>query len=313
MISGKNLYLLLFFSCICALSTLHKSVQAQHPWAPIGANWTFGMFDIDAVYYTNVSTSYVFSMNWICTRFDTIDGKFCSVIDAFPEKNNDDFLDTLYMYEEDEVVYIRGQDSFVVLYDYNAEPGHCWTVHLGDYFNINLNLMSKDSIVINGKNLKRLIVNYTGNTDTIIEGIGFLNRMIPTIYYCYTFRQYTGLRCYTDSVIGLYKKVNYPCDTGYSHTTIYNPPISNDASIDILNSETIFPNPVENIIFIRNIPEDQYTYTISDIAGRRMDSGYFSGTEINIPIVGIAAGQYVLSLQGSVYSGRKLIRVKGEY
>lgn len=176
------------------------------PFAPIGTTWHYGISGFSG------SIDYI---KYEVTDTVEMGGKMCSVI----EHNRDQpaFYQSVkdYMYEENDTVYLYLQDAtFGVLMNYNAVPSDTWEID-----GVPVKIDSIDTVSILENEVKRFYITYgdtffTQFSSVLIEGIGdpyawfsFARDIeaVPPEYY-------SGLRCFYNPDLGLYKTGTIDCD-----------------------------------------------------------------------------------------------------
>jgi hypothetical protein len=205
----------------------------QQIWATAGSNWEFYM-------------SYFFAPgggnkeSWTFTRYDTIAGKHCSVI-----QNTVDYFSyfqymEFYTYEDSGKVYYTTDplDSFQLLYDFNVGAGMSYQMYMYESSTYRtISVSQVDTILINGQPRRRQIINngpfYFGSE--YIEGIGNKTSMLPCENCNYMEYDYCGLT-YSDSLI-LYSVYNCPSaievEASFEKDKINTYPIPFDSQINI--------------------------------------------------------------------------------
>jgi hypothetical protein len=198
----RILFLMVFLPTLCA---------AQVDWAPVGAKWWYGltMFAIDfsstESYYSMEVVEEVEMQGRTCRRlsFGHL-GQDCFTCSSMP----------LYVYSDSGRVYYfnHEEDEFLLLYDMNKGIGESWDVRftgLDGETTITLTVIDTMSIVVNGIRLRQQQVNLDNwylLGDVITEGIGGSITFFPICAnasgHCES--SYPGLRCYQDSVVGLF-------------------------------------------------------------------------------------------------------------
>ena len=190
-------------------------------WAPIGATWyytekfsTWNRYDEDYIKFESVKDT-------------VISGKNCRKITKRHKLVCNDRPRSEFMYDENGKVYFYdGQiNDFQVLYDFTANQGDSWTILVKQqdvgFDTLSIVVDSADVVSINGIDLKQLYVTYNfiyelysevWDTMTyhsrIIEKIGDIHYMfnfVPAWALVCDANYSAGLRCYEDSIIGLYE------------------------------------------------------------------------------------------------------------
>lgn len=211
---------LIFVLLVVLLSLNTKSKAQNYEWAPVGATW----------YYTQLSWGEIIYEKIKCIEKVTIGGKICKKLhrEVIYDKKKlwCDFLDwDIITYSDSGKIYYYDDKTqeFRLLYNFKAKPGEKWTIKYNRYdLALDSLAIKVDSInytIINGNKLKIFYIQqytYGGMYSfslyrTIIENIGHVLYLLPQNATCDPF---TGpLRCYEDSIIGLYETGKAPyCD-----------------------------------------------------------------------------------------------------
>jgi len=175
-------------------------------WAGIGSIWhyTRGTINPDLISYLTFES----------VADDTINGILCKRIIEIDPYWGDSTIKTHYMYSSnDSVFFFRDGDFHLLLY-FGAVEGD--TIELGWYKTgsgdpLLMIVDSTSTIEINGETRviqyvecgDGLVIEYA---DEVIEGIGSTFYMFPTL----DGEQYGPLRCYEDSVVGLFLSPFHP-------------------------------------------------------------------------------------------------------
>lgn len=267
-------------------------------FAPQGATWHYSEYFVTATPYSE------YFMKFEVTGDTVIAGQNCSII----HKNGKLFCysrpDDEYVYSSNDTVFVFDPHflDFRVLYDFNANAGDSWEMIVfgGDSAtDIDTNIVlvdSTDFIQVSGQNLKRLHVTYyfdNEGTDfsyssTIVERFGDLKYMFnyhtDFLEVC-DYNLSGGLRCYEDSLIGLY-------ETGIADSCEYVEP-----SVGLpeahQNRLTIFPNPTSDLIEIDLANRNLEQVLLLDMNGRIV----LRSTDSAISIAHLEAGMYVIAIQ----------------
>jgi len=255
-------------------------------WAPIGSTWYYSEgfsfwneYDEDYIKFESVKDT-------------IIDGKNCRKIVKHGKVACNDRPMIEYMYSENQKVFFFDPNfnDFQVLYDFNAEPLDKWSILVKDEPHRNtdtLNIIvdSTNTININEVNLKQLFVTYQfiydyfneGNIDTlhynsrIIEKIGdifYLFNYYPSWSFVCDANFSKGLRCYEDTLIGLY-------ETGLADSCDYRHQFTDD--INEFNQQKLllklYPNPTTRYVSILLENDDSNIERIQmyDLTGREFD------------------------------------------
>jgi hypothetical protein len=276
-------------------------------WAPTGATWhyteRFSFWSPIEIDYIKIES----------VKDTVVEGITCKKLTKRHNIGCTDRPDVEFMYSQDDKVYFYdpGFGTFQILYDFGANPGDSWVIRIKDYFHpddtdsLVVMVDSTDFININGVELKRLSVtylflnetnpNYTYNS-VIIESIGDLWYMFnyyPEWAFGCDANFSQGLRCYEDSVIGLY-------ETGIADSCTYvqfwtgmeedsKPPID------------LYPNPATECVTFKGGPGIYSLYRILDITGKKILSGAVVNNQIGVQ--NLEKGLYIIEL----YSNKNIV------
>lgn len=209
-------------------------------------------------------------------------------------------IGTEYTYEANGVVYLRYQNQWDTLYNFNAQVGESWRMAKQPFANVapqnsRLKVIATGTKVINSSTLKFVNVEFVdpqmnplGFADTIVENIGFIGS------YFLPYDMFDGavdgneggpFRCFTAPNFATYKPIYLEvCDYIMSTTEL-----EGNASFQI------FPNPVSDQI---NIPESliqQYNhYFILSNDGKVIQEGQ---TTTTLDVANLPAGNYTLLIE----------------
>ncbi len=225
-------------------------------FAPQGATWHYS----ESFFYPLPYLEYF--MKFEVTGDTIIDGQNCSIIHKDGKAVCYDRPDYEFVYSSNDTVFVYDQNYsvFRILYDFNANVGDSWEFIVDGFdpaTDQDTNVIvvdSTDTVVINGQSLKRLYVTYQFTSDdlgyyeypsTIIERLGdtkyMFNYYTDILMVCDA-NWSSGLRCYEDTIIGLYETgIADSCE----YFELYNSIPENESS-----SFTIAPNPARDIMQI---------------------------------------------------------------
>lgn len=287
----------IFASIFVFLISLNANSQQ---FAPIGAKW----------YYTE---RYVGPGNWEdeytleveAVNDSLIKGQNCIEI-------NCDYLcwhpyNTQFVYSSNDTVFLYDSllDTFKILYRFQALAGEAWNIPIsglmpdyGDYFRVTIDSVS--IVMINDIPLIEQYVTYSCQmfdgsgelyesfwyNSRIVEQIGDLTYLfnIPEILLTWCDHNYSdGLRCYHDSIIGIY-------ETGIAPTCDYE-----FVNLNQVHSSTsiLYPNPTKDKIYFEPNIENLKFINLIDNIGRTVRS-FLPTEEINLS--GLSNGLYFLRL-----------------
>lgn len=276
----KSSSLLFFFSLLSLLT------QAQS-WAPPGATWHYEIV-------------HPFSSLVTYARYESVGdtvllGQNCRIITQTTGNSPDEYMigrsNTAYTYEMNGKVYVYnpGNANFSLIYDFAADSGDTW-VTTWDTCNYQRQILHTDSIVVNGYTLKTLlfgsstIIEYIGGDRTLFEALGEVNCDPPdSIIFEFPFVQ--RLRCYQDSVIGLYS-------TGVAPSCDFITDVHQISSFE--NFGTLSPNPATSTINLqlKNKLTPELSFSIYNCVGQKLKSGSIKNENIAIDLEGFRAGIY---------------------
>jgi len=223
--------------------------------------------------------------------------------------------DVEYLFTRNDTVFFLDTifNGFQILYDFNAQTNDSWIILLKDETNdidsLTITVDSTDFQQINDSILKVLYVTYYKNDESrpqiynskIIERIGDIQYMFnwfPFSEIVCDANYSNGLRCYQDSVIGLYSTgIANSCDYTYIWT-----------GIEQCNNEdliSIYPNPTTEKVTIEISKKANLELRITDFLGKTHLQNDFSES-INIDLSDFKKGIYLIS----VYENRKFIGSK---
>ncbi len=311
----KQLYL---FQLVIFLS--FSITAQQEEWAPIGATWHY-------------ETQHFFGGPYLPNRIECvgdtiINGQSARVLVSERVLCNALFdWDLVYFtFSEGEKVYYYNdhQDEFQLWYDFTVEPGEEWLL-LTNYVEsdpswdtTHVRVDAVDSVDINGCFRKRLLTTfytisyYQPVADThylpqreIIWPIGDLSSQLHTESGFCDGDYAIKLRCYEDVNCGLYKLVDYPCDTIIQWTNA-------DEQFGDFRIE-ISPNPTNAKLDIKfPVSINEVQIAIYRIDGRLVESiPIINGAEkINIDLSAYAAGIYLIQVHenGIPIASEKVIK-----
>jgi hypothetical protein len=193
------------------------------------------------------------------------------------------------------------------LYDFNANAGDWWILdEYPESWGDTVKVIFTDSITINGHKRKRMEINNTSHLlsfgGSTIEGIGNWFNMFPAFDMAYEW----PLRCYQDSILGLYSTGEAPtCET----TSI--------GIEEIINKDKmlIYPNPFNEAFAINyNIPKESKkgVFELYDVYGRLVYTTSLSNNVNQLQVVAssLKSGIYVASfvVDGIMICTKKILK-----
>jgi hypothetical protein len=281
--------LFLFIFCLTSFS------YAQN-WAPNGAQWHYSYYGffpgyVDIAYTgdtliegqaAKILTKTYHGLGWGMGIYSTEIG-------------------SEYTYEANGVVYLRYQNQWDTLYNFNAQVGASWRMAKQPITNVinqnsRIKILATGNMIINNETRKYLVAekcdsNYNSLgwiNDTIIENIGFLHD------YLLPYDQFDGavdgneggpFRCYSDNNFTTYKP-------SYLEVCDY---IMGTTELEANATFQVYPNPVSDQI---NIPEtliQQYNrYSILSNDGKVIQEGQTTAT---LDVANLPTGNYTLLIE----------------
>lgn len=279
--------------------------QGQHlpsvEWAPIGATW----------HYLHGGPELVTELILMESVKDTIIlgmtvRKITQILFHDHDGATEDLGD-IFLLQENNKIYYFMQDSFHLLYDFDAKVGDTIRIlnHPRLYYppekssSTFVIVESVSTIDLNGEirrtqELSPDLMSISHFGQTVIEGIGSRYYLIPYFYHAECDHLCPLLNCYSDSSLFLHN-TTYPCDT-------IRPEIIAVHDLHAPIGLTISPNPLSNpmirVIFEGGSPDMPIYYALHDCNGRRISpETLMSGHEIDISYLNLQAGLYFISLR----------------
>lgn len=288
----KNIY----FTFVLFLGISNLVAQ---DFAPVGAEWHYNerfafSGDIDFIRFTSEKDT-------------LINGELCRKITKRHQLTINR-PDTEFLFTRNDTVFFLDTafSEFQILYDFNANSQDSWIIKLKDEIGeidtlfVTVNSVSTEQI--NGMDLKVLNVTYFRNDElnpetyssVIYEQIGDLNYMFN--WYPWSFlldANWTdGLRCYEDSVFGLYETgLADSCEYVYDYIGVE----ETFAAADI----SIFPNPSTGLITVINENQEDFILRLFNLYGQAIyRSKVNSGSQIDFS--SFPKGLYFMTIESSM-------------
>lgn len=283
----KTITLSLILSCFSAFG---------QNWCDLGANWKYSyMSGFGTEGYVDIS--YV-GDTLINTQLSQKLSKNLFAYDIPSSQPVNWFLGTECTYEDNGVVFIRYNDAWDTLYNFNAGVGETWRMAKQPFTNAcdsnsTLTVLATGTTLINAIALNYQVVEFnyggfmpSGITDTIIEKIGFTGSYLFPYDYCNSAldgHEGGPFRCYTDNFFATYQP-HYIGACDY---------VSLDEISAKMNIE-IYPNPSSEIIRLKgDLPLKKALFEITNLAGQQQLSGMI---EAGIDVSNLPQGLYILSV-----------------
>jgi len=242
-------------------------------WAPIGAKWTYTQSTINPNYTTFKTFESI---------ADTIiNGQSCRILTVI-EHYGSGWSDTSqqYTYSDSNRVYFYSGTSWCLIYDFNAQQGDTFVLNCfqGALVQPVVKVLSVDTITINGHQRKRfnyflsdLLIGFSGD---VLEGIGNIYGMFPVVHHTLG----GPLRCYEDSILGLYKNQYYFTNTAWKQDCDII--ISGVDDQNFSENLKVFPNPFYNHLIFQFANNEQTTVTLYDLMGKQVLHQTFTNTTV---------------------------------
>jgi len=280
----KKLFLLLFMFAFLA----NIKGQDYIPLLKEGNQWNVYRDFINPLRYTEI-----FKFD-----FDTVvDNRICKKIVS----TSDSSISAVYSYRclmfEDSItkkIYsLDNQNNVKLYFDFSAQSGDSLALYSPYYNTTDTFIVSQVSTVdINSINRKKITLDYFSsnyhlqNVDSWIEGIGSLKGLV----YGNTSPQFVGsqysLLCFSN-----YSQILYPDqNSGHCYYTnvkieeMYNNPIK------------IYPNPVEDVLSISDLPLKKLNLKIIDLCGNLLVQKEINEENNRIFVANLKPGMYLITI-----------------
>lgn len=275
---------------------------SQKAFAPIGAKW----------YYRSIESMNPPNEGYVLIESigDTILGnKSARILKKRQFQTKGSIVDWgfEFLHIDGEKVYRWGNGNYYLLYDFTAEKDTSWLIYSRDpnpCYTDSLGRVRVDSTgvrTINNIVLKSIFLSpddtscWTLGTE-ILQKLGSLHYLFPDYNNICDIMDYpglvSGLRCYEDPEIGLYKVGNCSCDSLIRYVGIN--------SLSTVADISVYPVPVENIVQIKlnNTMYSHFEFEVSliDQTGRLLFRNRFKGSEAQIDLSSYENGIYLITI-----------------
>lgn len=266
-------------------------------FAPIGAEWHYNELfvfsgDVDYIKLTSEKDT-------------LINGEICRKITKRHRLACKDRPDLEFLFSRNDTVFFLDTifNEFQILYDFNAQVSDSWIIKVKNTEQVvDTMIITVDSVSIvqiNEFDLKALHVTYDNYdedypieyTSTIIEKIGdvlYMFNWYPADLVCdmnYT----NGLRCYQDSVIGLYSTgMVDSCDY-----TLLGTGIDENVRDNLIK---IYPNPAKHYVDIEVDYNSILEAELLDLNGRIIVTKQFTSS-LKLDLFNLKSGVYLLIIR----------------
>ena len=265
-------------------------------WAPTGAQWHYSYYGFFPAY---IDISY--------TADTLIESQASKILTktyhglGWNQSITSETFGYEYTYEANGVVYLRYENQWDTLYNFNAQVGDSWRMARQPLTNVvppnsRIKILATGILIINNETRKYLVAEKCDSAnislgwfnDTLIENIGFLND------YLLPYDQFDGavdgneggpFRCYTDNNFATYKP-------SYTEVCDY---IMGTEELNANASFQIYPNPVSDRIQIPlNYVNEYMNYSIYSSEGKKVQRGQMAE---QIDVFNLPAGSYTLLIE----------------
>ena len=279
------------------ISTILSFNIIGQDFAPIGAEWYY-----NELFATSGDVDYI----KLTSEKDTlINGEICRKVTKRHRLACKDRPDVEYLFSKNDTVFFLDTifNEFQILYVFNAQVGDSWIIKVkSEEQVVDTLIITVDSVSIvqiNEFDLKALHVtyaNYDENypieyTSTIIEKIGdvlYMFNWYRADLFC-DMNFTNGLRCYQDSVIGLYSTgIVDSCDY-----TLLGTGIDENERANLIK---IYPNPAKHFVVIEVDYNSILEAELRDINGRKVITKQFVSS-LKIDLFDLKRGVYLLIIR----------------
>ena len=253
-------------TCTLILSlAIMADIQAQ-VWAPFGAEWTYGT--------QSVFTGTISYVRWKSAGDTVLNNYPYHRIQNQDRIIDGDYSDHFFTREDDNIIWLYNDSTggFSKMFDFGQSTGAWWTTDFGTC-PMTMKVIDTRMDTIQGMVSKSMKIEYQGPDTNTTPGIMWANRQVGGLerplpffdYQCNTVipdnETYTGLRCYEDTAVGLWKRdTAQPCE----YSTVG---IATQSDDDEFN---IYPNPFQKEIFLEHPGKSNLRILVRDVVGREV-------------------------------------------
>ena len=301
----KKITLIIFGLCI-ACSIQVSVAQNEHEFAPVGSEWHFGL-----IYATSLAEHY---NTYQCIKDTIIDLKQCKIIHESQSTCNG-IYQNVYIYQDSNKVYYKSNsEDFLLLYDFGKTKGESWWLVIKNYDGFE---PEYDSLLVTVTDIRDTVIGkdtlsfmnvtmnnsqyWVGFNGKIYKYIGHEHDLFPFIYNACDEDFNYFLRCYEDSTHLLFYDFDtlHACD--YSTVGIVN--------IDNTTSMYIYPNPVDDKLYIKTNNNHIETMIIYDVMGKEILKKQIDNSEIEVDVKLLHSGLYIIKLYNdNVVINKKIMK-----
>lgn len=247
------------------LFLLLSKLSFAQTWAPIGAKWTYTQ--------STVNPNYITFKTFESISDTSINGQNCKILNVI-ENSGPGFSITYqeFTYSDSNKVYFYKDNDWCLIYDFNAKQNDSFVLNCtfgAVKHPVVVKVIAVDTITINGKQLKRfdylvsdLLIGFSG---FVIEGIGNTYGMFPVVHHTLGIGP---LRCYEDSILGLYKNQYYYRNRDSAWQQDCDLIITSVDKPNVAKNSKVFPNPFYDHLTFQFLNNIQTTVTLYDLMGK---------------------------------------------
>ena len=299
----KNVSLIFIF-----LFLIPQLSVAQTEWAPIGAEWHYGYWDLHNAPYGYAYFNYRVENDTVYLNQDC---RYVSVIEK--RSNGDEIAHELFTYEQNDSVFIafEVEDSFRLMMDYGLEIGDsielegAFSYGTGVYVVADISEESFDGTLLKKWSLD-FVDGYSGCQvfTEYYEQIGHLYGLINNQLGCVVTEFLRAeLRCYEDDNIFIDNRPFGSCDLwGGSLNT----------EEEQVASIMVYPNPVSDQLFFQLAnTETPWNFEIIDNLGKSVNKGILNNGDETLNVENLPPGVYwiLFSAENTQFFYRKFLKI----
>jgi len=206
----------IFVAAMLIVTTVMQTKSQQTEFAPDGARWWYSYLEFESMPpYSHILNPSIYEV----VGDTTINNRHCKIVCQINLNTGDcNLILKKILFDSSGYVlwYMAEVDSFVTLYNFNAEKGDTWETIIYTYSNcadtFTIMVDSTDYRTINNQNLKVLYLSTVNQfnvpyslTGPTVERLGNMRHLFPLPTGCFAGGYDFFFRCYEDSTLSLYK------------------------------------------------------------------------------------------------------------
>ena len=215
------------------------------------------------------------------------------------DKTRKNVITKEYLYEENNKLYWWNSSlqNFTLLYDFNAEPGDEWTIHVGTE-SLTVHVDAVGQYYYDGRLHKMLRMSDPGNlfSGEIVYGIGHLTSFFPERLMTRG-KDYRveGIRCFWQEGELVFQNGEKDCDEVYEQ---YHSGLEETSS----DGFRIYPNPTNGLLVVETFPETsptelgQHEYRVTNLIGQTLLTGLLTAENHQINVSSLPDGLYFITI-----------------